>query len=62
MEGIERHKWAIPHGWNLMNGKDNIHEVDKTDDEKRPMTCEIESHEWSWTNDKKIMTGTNFYS
>jgi hypothetical protein len=26
------------------------------------MTCEIESHEWSWTNDKKIMTGTNFYS
>jgi hypothetical protein len=30
-----------------MNGKDNIHEVDKTDDEKRPMTCEIESHEWS---------------
>jgi hypothetical protein len=36
-----------------MNVKDNIHEVDKMDDE-RPMTCEIQSHEWSWTNDKKL--------
>lgn len=42
----EQYHMDLPHGLNLMNGKDNIHEVDKMDYE-RPMTCEIQSHKWS---------------